>query len=1688
MPTRDSIVQVPFVGGIDQHTDPDQLQPPNMARLNNCVVRKPGRIEKRAGMHLLAQTGTTNTPATAFGGAFTSLPDSPEAIGANDAQDGSKLLVASGSTLFEYVGSDATHGYREVNRIPSCYGTLHPVDATGGEIIEVESMVNDAGTLRCTTWVLGVRNGQDLTNDKAIRQQPAGTHGLYVAVQRTTDGSFVTPPTRVLDSTGAATAQITDMRMMLSLSDSAPDTVRHWVVAFRRAGAVVEAFVVNGVDGALKTTRIFSFPGPTTAFTGRPYWRAFDITNVAGRNYFLFAWCENDASPASSEVFLRLESFNATTGVFTTGYALPGGVISEANASGSTTLSVHDWQRYTPRGVVLETDPIGVNVAVSIRMVYEQDTAPFYLDGKIVVTNANCNGGAIAVSNDNFGWLHRVGFQTEDNFSLFKVGGAVGETKYSGSASKVGRFIASLTATANSSRQPILTAQFQDGSTQPYMVVYKSGFAGSGWQYDNPTVYTGINTPTIAASGRYPRPEHIYPASNTVGVWHPNIGTTPTLDIAAIDQRNVTRVQIPVGAAAVGFANTIQYCRLSTGAGIKCLAVIAFDGAGIPVEAQLYDGRGAANVAGAPALATITQLETRPNPYSGAWGAPVAVPAGTLEVYDDFNDPAPYPSGLSYVAFNDVGSNTDPSQQTIVQTNIGVEQCVHRWDVTSTLAGIVLAVSSTSAATFSGPNGDAPLGYVSPFARSNYFEVYQWQTGVQTRYDLNDYATTGSSTARPIWCALGGPWRMVSGLVRMNATTERLGCVVMPSGDDYQRSAFFISFANGDATVKTDLDPTDGTPIQYAGGVVYTNNKGVFVESMNMARIAAAPINCPRLTWRYSGQTITGFTCGAIRQGQNDGGSEVFALDYTSQASNWRTMRQWGDYTIVNGGILSAYDGSSCNEATMLLWPQSDLTSIAYDRFTSKLYQVQQDSTNPYSGDKPNFAFWYNFSYSFYVNGPLLWGITRPWFAYEAGFNSATGNIPAANSLGVIAAGSPAWGNISTAWGGDPTKDYQAVYIDPRFQQVQGRQQQSAGVSANDLSTQHYYGRFQSGFSAYNVVLDSTAGAKSFLVNWAPRKTSVDGSTAPANQYQPGNRYEPLVANGDFLVRWCYEAVDGTGRVVRSAPSQAVAFSICTTVSYTKAVSTMQSEPNPGGVVDEYRYGFYVPRLELTNRLKTAAADSKRTVLQPYFTAEPFATVFYRVPFTNFLPEYKNDFTISRNATRGVVPYSSANAGAINENPYGLVTNNFKCFDGPQGDYNGLLSQPFLYTTGGVLDNVPPPSALCMTVHQNRLVAGGADDATVVWFSKELSPTDAPGFNDALTIQIEDGGPVTGIASLESVLVIFKQNMTFIVPGDMPDDAGGAINRGYVSNTLGTPVRMPHGIGCIDHRSVVETPVGVFFQSARTIELLARDMSITPVGLKLDDSLTQLGKIVSAAHNAKDNEVWFVFKADGFVGLYWATYNYLTDTWSTHKVEPGPDLEIRTPCAVTMVNNVPHLMAQCVPAFGSAEGIVFKQNDSTFFDVGPIPTNNGRLYVSMSWQTAPIAMNQIQGYQRLKRVRVIGSPIPTPSTGAPATREPHGASFALQTDYATSAPNNGSQTASWTEAEATAVYTDQNREVYEVHVAEQKGQKLTLSYTETAPASITGLTHGYGTAFSNLALIVGLKSGLDKRITSGAKH
>ena len=563
-------------------------------------------------------------------------------------------------------------------------------------------------------------------------------------------------------------------------------------------------------------------------------------------------------------------------------------------------------------------------------------------------------------------------------------------------------------------------------------------------------------------------------------------------------------------------------------------------------------------------------------------------------------------------------------------------------------------------------------------------------------------------------------------------------------------------------------------------------------------------------------------------------------------------------------------------------------------------------------------------------------------------------------------------------------------------------------------------------------------------------------------------------------MRWTYEYVDGTGRISRSAPSIPTQYTICAEILGAAIKYEGDAPAYTGGLVSVFQYGFFAPRLELTNRLSTAASDPRRMVTQPYTTAEPFSTVLYRMPFSNF-GNSASDFVIDRNVTRAVVPYTAtAYDGAYNGTgtvPLGLVTTNLTCFDGGTKAYNGILSEPYLYTTGGILDNVPPPAAKAMCVHQNRLVLGGADDTTVVWFSKPITPTEGPGFNEQLTITISDGGPVTGLASLGENLIVFKLQDVFVVPGTFPDASGNG-------PSLGEPYSLSSGVGCIDHRSVVDTPVGVFFQSERGLELLTSALEVIPM-VKVRETLKLFPYITSTAHYPTNREVWFVCH-DSKIGAVFQNptaeiiiYNYQTGTFSKF-VTPGDSNYLgRGMYHAALVNSDMWLACKSDGFYGTDQAFAYTYDTSLYYDTTRGIGVGYKNFVKMTVQTAPISMNEVQGFQRLKRVRLLGT-----ATSPAGTSDYGQAAIGLLTDYTLSLAN--AQQASWTNAQMTTVINAQGRAQFEVHVREQKGQKVSVYYIEGAPASVAG--NGFGLALSNIAVVVGLKSGLDKRITSEAKH
>ena len=159
--------------------------------------------------------------------------------------------------------------------------------------------------------------------------------------------------------------------------------------------------------------------------------------------------------------------------------------------------------------------------------------------------------------------------------------------------------------------------------------------------------------------------------------------------------------------------------------------------------------------------------------------------------------------------------------------------------------------------------------------------------------------------------------------------------------------------------------------------------------------------------------------------------------------------------------------------------------------------------------------------------------------------------------------------------------------------------------------------------------------------------------------------------------------------------------------------------------------------------------------------------------------------------------------------------------------------------SGGIEDNAGPPCFLHVCVHKSR-VWGIAEDGRTLWFSKAFTQGEAVSFSDDFTIYLEDSnGQAIGLASMDDKLVIFTKGRVYYLYGEGPNDAGALSD--YPS-----PIRIVSPVGCIESRSLVVTPAGVFFQSLIGIHLLTRGLEVQFVGQAVQDVLATYPKIRSA--------------------------------------------------------------------------------------------------------------------------------------------------------------------------------------------------------------------------------------------------
>lgn len=189
-----------------------------------------------------------------------------------------------------------------------------------------------------------------------------------------------------------------------------------------------------------------------------------------------------------------------------------------------------------------------------------------------------------------------------------------------------------------------------------------------------------------------------------------------------------------------------------------------------------------------------------------------------------------------------------------------------------------------------------------------------------------------------------------------------------------------------------------------------------------------------------------------------------------------------------------------------------------------------------------------------------------------------------------------------------------------------------------------------------------------------------------------------------------------------------------------------------------------------------------------------------------------------------------------------------------------IQTNRLLWTTGGVAETIQPSNPMFIAAAKNRLwtFENGSEDT--LWFSNKPSEGFLPAFSDLLTVKVPNqGGELVGVAQIDDKLVIFKESSVYIIFGDGPTS--------NLQGSFSEPYAIVQGMGCINARSIVETPVGVLYQAQEGIYLIDRSLQNVFLGRPL---YKEEGTILGSTYDPVLNRVFFVSTSQIWV-LYLTT-------------------------------------------------------------------------------------------------------------------------------------------------------------------------------------------------------------------------
>lgn len=275
-----------------------------------------------------------------------------------------------------------------------------------------------------------------------------------------------------------------------------------------------------------------------------------------------------------------------------------------------------------------------------------------------------------------------------------------------------------------------------------------------------------------------------------------------------------------------------------------------------------------------------------------------------------------------------------------------------------------------------------------------------------------------------------------------------------------------------------------------------------------------------------------------------------------------------------------------------------------------------------------------------------------------------------------------------------------------------------------------------------------------------------------------------------------------------------------------------------------------------------------------------------------------------------------------------------------------------LYTTGGVVENWPPPPSTWVFTACRRVWAVNGDE---LWPSKEIKQGVGVSFSDLFVIKQSDqfGAWTCGI-EMDGRVVAFKANAVYEIAGGGPDDT----NQGSFS----LPRLITNAVGTSVPASVVLTPLGVFFQSAQGIYLITRGLEIQYVGAPVE-SWNSLA-VTGAVHVPDKSQVRFSTASGRTL-----VYDYALQQWSTFTGQAA-------------VSSVAWNGLWC---YIRSDGTVLRESSSVYTEAG--------VAIPMTVQLAPLSLAGIGGFWRCREILVVGEYVGSHTLSLAMKRDGESAAF-----------------------------------------------------------------------------------------------